>query len=108
MLLTILGNYNRGGNISKQSVVQFNVNYLLEEQGAEKFWKPALNIMDLIKTDINGMGFINILASDQLSISRSIFNIFIVNLSELFEKLPEVGDPEKPKNYLFFDDTFTF
>jgi DNA helicase HerA-like ATPase len=69
------------------------------------FGEPALNIMDLIKTDINGMGFINILASDQLFNFPAVYSTFLLwLLSELFEKLPEVGDPEKPRIIFFFDE----
>jgi DNA helicase HerA-like ATPase len=95
------------GNISKQSVGAIQRRLLiLEEQGAEKFFgEPALNIMDLIKTDINGMGFINILASDQLFNFPAVYSTFLLwLLSELFEKLPEVGDPEKPRIIFFFDE----
>ncbi|HHY23495.1 MAG TPA: DUF853 family protein, partial [Clostridiaceae bacterium] len=95
------------GNISKQSVGAIQRRLLiLEEQGAEKFFgEPALNIMDLIKTDVSGMGFINILASDQLFRSPAVYSTFLLwLLSEIFEKLPEVGDPERPRIVFFFDE----
>jgi DNA helicase HerA-like ATPase len=78
----------------------------LETQGADQlFGEPALNLDDLIQTDSAGRGIINILASDQLFNSPRIYATFLLwLLSELFEKLPEVGDLEKPKLVFFFDE----
>lgn len=95
------------GTISKQSIGAIQRALLaLEDQGGDSFFgEPALDIMDLIKTDLNGMGFINVLASEQLFNSPSIYSTFLLwLLSELFEQLPEVGDLEKPKIVFFFDE----
>ena len=79
---------------------------VLEEQGAEHFFaEPAVNIIDFIRTDTGGRGNINILASDQLYHFPALYTTFLLwLLSELFEKLPEVGDLEKPRLVFFFDE----
>lgn len=80
---------------------------VLENQGADKFFgEPALKISDLMRTDPrNGYGTINILASDKLMSSPQLYASFLLwLLSELFEELPEVGDPDKPKLVFFFDE----
>ena len=79
---------------------------VLEEQGGTQFFgEPALNLADLIRTDAQGKGMINILASDKLMASPRIYATFLLwLLSELFEHLPEVGDLEKPKMVFFFDE----
>lgn len=95
------------GNISAASIGAIQRNLLnLEEQGGERFFgEPALNLSDLIQTDASGKGFINILASDRLMQSPKLYATFLLwMLSELFEELPEVGDPEKPKLVFFFDE----
>lgn len=95
------------GNISAASVGAIQRRLLtLEDQGGDKlFGEPALNLQDLIQTDENGNGVINILAADQLMNSPQMYGTFLLwLLSELFEQLPEVGDPEKPKLVLFFDE----
>lgn len=95
------------GTITKQSIGAIQRGLLtLEGQGAENFFaEPALDIMDLIKTDSNGFGNINILASEQLFHSPALYSTFLLwLLSELFEELPEVGDMEKPKIVFFFDE----
>lgn len=78
----------------------------LEEQGAEKFFgEPALDLNDFIRTDDGGAGVINILAADRLMQSPKLYATFLLwLLSELFEELPEIGDPEKPKLVFFFDE----
>ncbi len=78
----------------------------LEQQGGEKlFGEPALNLFDLIQVDSNGHGTINVLAADKLLQSPKIYATFLLwLLSELFENLPEVGDPAKPKIVFFFDE----
>ncbi len=95
------------GNISTASIgaIQRGL-MILEEQGADRFFgEPALNIQDLIQTDSNGKGIINILASDKLMQSPALYSTFLLwLLSELFEELPETGDPEKPKLVFFFDE----
>ena len=69
------------------------------------FGEPALNLIDLIQTDANGHGVINILAADKLMQSPKMYATFLLwLLSELFERLPEVGDLEKPKLVFFFDE----
>jgi len=95
------------GSISKQSIGAIQRGLLaLEEQGAEKFFgEPALDIFDLMKTDENGMGYINILAADRLFQFPELYSTFLLwLLAELFEELPEAGDLEKPKMVLFFDE----
>ncbi|MDF1530314.1 MAG: DUF853 family protein, partial [Sedimenticola sp.] len=78
----------------------------LEDQGGKQlFGEPALNLQDLIQNDDNGLGVINILAADQLMNSPQLYSTFLFwLLSELFEQLPEVGDQDKPKLVLFFDE----
>jgi DNA helicase HerA-like ATPase len=95
------------GNISSTSIGTIQRNLLaLEEQGAENiFAEPALNLFDLLKTDSSGRGIINILAADRLMQTPKIYAPFLLwMLAELFEKLPEVGDLEKPKLVFFFDE----
>lgn len=95
------------GNISAASVGAVQRSLLeLETQGADKlFGEPALNLDDLMQTDAQGRGVVNILASDKLFNSPRIYATFLLwLLSELFEKLPEVGDLEKPKLVFFFDE----
>jgi DNA helicase HerA-like ATPase len=95
------------GNISAASIGAIQRNLLnLEEQGGERFFgEPALNLSDLMQTDASGKGFINILAADRLMQSPKLYATFLLwMLSELFEELPEMGDPEKPKLVFFFDE----
>jgi DNA helicase HerA-like ATPase len=95
------------GNISAASVGAIQRSLLtLEEQGADKYFgEPALNIEDLMQTGPKGKGMINILTADKLMQSPRIYATFLLwLLSELFEQLPEVGDPEKPKLVFFFDE----
>jgi DNA helicase HerA-like ATPase len=95
------------GNISSASIGAIQRGLLtLEQQGADKFLgEPALNFDDLLQTDANGLGIINILAADKLIQSPKLYATFLLwLLTELFEKLPEVGDPEKPKLVFFFDE----
>ena len=97
----------RYGNISVASVGAIQRNLLvLEEQGGEKFFgEPALNFEDLLQTDPNGRGVVNILAADKLMRSPKIYATFLLwLLSELFEHLPEVGDLPQPKLVFFFDE----
>src|SRR5438876_2256928 len=95
------------GNISAASAGAIQRNLLaLESQGADKFFgEPALDLDDLIQTQ-NGKGVINILSADKLmQKSPRVYATFLLWLmSELFENLPEVGDPEKPKLVFFFDE----
>src|SRR6202161_322511 len=95
------------GNISAASVEAMQRGLLaLEQQGGDKFLgEPALNLDDLIQTDAQGHGVVNILAADKLINSPKMYATFLLwMLTELFEKLPEVGDPEKPKLVFFFDE----
>jgi uncharacterized protein len=95
------------GNISAASVGTIQRGLLtLQQQGGDKFFgEPALNLDDLLQTDSNGRGIVNILAADKLLSSPRIYATFLLwMLSELFESLPEVGDSEKPKLVFFFDE----
>ncbi len=97
----------RYGNVSKASVGTIQRQLLtLEDQGGDKFFgEPALDIMDMIQCDENGRGLVNILAADKLMASPKLYATFLLwLLSELFEQLPEVGDPDKPKLVFFFDE----
>jgi len=98
---------SRLGNVSKQSVSAIQRNLLILEQqgGAHFFGEPALDISDLMRTTRDGRGSINILAADKLMMSPRLYATFLLwLLSELFEELPEVGDPDKPKLVFFFDE----
>ncbi len=95
------------GRISTASVGAIQRKLLaLEDQGGDIFFgEPALNLDDFLQTDENGNGIINILAADKLMGSPRVYATFLLwLLSELFEQLPEVGDPEKPKLVFFFDE----
>jgi len=97
----------RYGNVSTSSVGAIQRRLLvLENQGATKlFGEPALALSDLMRTDADGRGMINILASDQLMGAPKLYATFLLwLLSELFEELPEVGDADKPKLVFFFDE----
>src|SRR5207344_2355122 len=94
------------GNVSAASIGAIQRGLLtLEHQGGDKFFgEPALNVADLMQTD-KGRGVVNILAADKLMQTPRIYGTFLLwMLSELFETLPEVGDPEKPKLVFFFDE----
>ncbi|MBN9320049.1 MAG: DUF853 family protein [Caulobacterales bacterium] len=95
------------GNVSPATVGTIQRKLLtLENQGATHFFgEPALQLTDLMKTDAAGRGYVNVLAADQLIQSPRLYATFLLWLmSELFEVLPEVGDPEKPKLVFFFDE----
>ena len=95
------------GNISAASVgaLQRSLLQVETEGGDLLFGEPAMNLDDLMQTDSQGRGMINILASDQLFNSPRVYaTLLLWLLSELFEKLPEVGDLEKPKLVFFFDE----
>jgi DNA helicase HerA-like ATPase len=95
------------GNITKASVGTIQRQLLaLDSQGAAQFFgEPALEIADFIRCDDKGRGYINVLAADKLMRSPKLYATFLLwLLSELFEVLPEVGDPEKPKLVFFFDE----
>ncbi len=95
------------GNVSAASIGAIQRGLLeIEQQGGNQFFaEPALNIQDLMQTDAKGRGVINILAADKLMNSPKLYATFLLwMLSELFEQLPEIGDPEKPKLVFFFDE----
>jgi DNA helicase HerA-like ATPase len=78
----------------------------LDREGGEQFFgEPALDLSDLLRTDLSGRGIINILAADQLILKPRLYSSFLLwLLSELFENLPEVGDLDKPKLVFMFDE----
>ena len=95
------------GNISSASIGAIQRGLIgIDEQGGDHFFgEPALNIADLMQTDEKGGGVINILAADKLmNAPKAYATLLLWLLSELFEELPEVGDPEKPKLVFFFDE----
>ena len=95
------------GNVTTASIGAIQRQLLgLESQGATSFFgEPALAIADLIAVDEHGRGQVNILAADKLMASPKLYATFLLwLLSELFEVLPEVGDPDKPKLVFFFDE----
>lgn len=95
------------GNVSKASIGAIQRGLLvLETQGADRFFgEPMLDIFDLIQTDPDGRGLINVLAADQLISRPKVYATFLLwLLSELFERLPEVGDLDKPTLVFFFDE----
>ncbi len=95
------------GNVTKPSVGAIQRQLLsFEAQGAGNFFgEPALEIDDFLKVDEQGRGYINVLAADELMRSPKLYATFLLwLLAELFESLPEVGDPDKPKLVFFFDE----
>jgi DNA helicase HerA-like ATPase len=95
------------GNITKASVGSIQRSFLVLEQqgGAHFFGEPALKISDLMRTTRDGCGYISILAAQTLMNSPRLYATFLLFLlSELFEEMPEVGDPAKPKLVFFFDE----
>ncbi len=95
------------GNISAASIGAIQRSLLtLDQQGGDKFFgEPALDLADMMKTDTQGRGVINILAANKLMLTPKTYATFLLwLLSELFEQLPEVGDAEKPKLAFFFDE----
>jgi uncharacterized protein len=95
------------GLVSSQSIAAIQRALLsLQREGGEVFFgEPALEINDLMRTDLSGCGIINILAADQLILKPRLYaNFLLWLLSELFENLPEVGDMDKPRLVFFFDE----
>jgi DNA helicase HerA-like ATPase len=95
------------GLVSTQSIGAIQRALLrLEQEGAELFFgEPALELADLMRTNYDGRGVVNILAADQLILKPRLYSSFLLwLLSELFETLPEVGDLEKPKLVFVFDE----
>ncbi|MEM6759586.1 MAG: helicase HerA-like domain-containing protein [Pseudomonadota bacterium] len=97
----------RYGNVSAQSIgaIQRRLLVLENQGGARLFGEPALQLADLMRCDAQGKGYVNILAADKLMAAPRLYATFLLwLLSELFEELPEVGDPDKPKLVFFFDE----
>jgi DNA helicase HerA-like ATPase len=97
----------RYGNVSSASVGAIQRALLtLESQGADQFFgEPMLDIADLMRTDAQGRGVVNILAADRLMQSPRLYSVFLLwLLAELFERLPEVGDLDRPRLVFFFDE----
>ncbi|MCO6389540.1 DUF853 family protein [Aliihoeflea aestuarii] len=97
----------RYGNVTKASVGAIQRALLvLEQQGGDHFFgEPALRIADLMRTSRDGRGAINVLAADRLMMNPRLYATFLLWLmSELFEELPEIGDPDKPRLVFFFDE----
>ncbi len=95
------------GNVTKATVGTIQRQLLvLENQGGTKFFgEPALSLKDFMRTDRDGRGMVNILVADKLMQSPRLYATFLLwMLSELFEELPEIGDPPKPKLVFFFDE----
>jgi DNA helicase HerA-like ATPase len=95
------------GNVSAASVGAIQRGLMqIESQGGDQFFgEPMLNISDFMQTDSAGHGVVNILAADKLMNSPRLYATFLLwMLSELFEQLPEIGDPDKPKLVFFFDE----
>src|ERR1700716_3125344 len=95
------------GNVTKATVGTIQRQLLvLENQGGTKFFgEPALSLKDFMRTDRDGRGMVNILVADKLMQSPRLYATFLLwMLSEMFEELPEVGDPPKPKLVFFFDE----
>lgn len=95
------------GNISTASIGTIQRALLeIDQQGGDRlFGEPMLDIDDLLQTDTRGRGVVKILAADQLMNAPKVYATFLLwLLSELYERLPEVGDPEKPTIVFFFDE----
>jgi DNA helicase HerA-like ATPase len=111
-LLTYVGENAREiglkyGNVAPASVSTVQRKILsLKNQGAAGFFgEPALRLEDLMRTSLDGRGYVNVLAADQLINAPQVYATFLLwLLSELFEALPEVGDPPKPRLVFFFDE----
>lgn len=97
----------RYGNISTASIgaIQRRLLVLENQGGAQIFGEPALELADLMRCTTEGKGMVNILAADKLMAAPRLYSTFLLwLLSELFEELPEVGDPDKPRLVFFFDE----
>ena len=95
------------GNVSTASIGAIQRALLtFEDEGGEQFFgEPALDIRDWMRTDSDGRGFINVLHAQRLMHSPTVYGTFLLwMLTELFERLPEVGDPDKPRMIFFFDE----
>ena len=99
------------GNVSRPSVgaIQRSLLQLRSQGGDHFFGEPALELGDFLHVDDSGRGVVNILAADKLMSSPRLYSTFLLwLLSELFEQLPEIGDPDKPKLCFFFDEAHLF
>ena len=97
----------RYGNVSTASIGAIQRALLeIEQQGGTSFFgEPMLDVDDLLQTDARGRGVVNILAAEELVRSPKLYGTFLLwLLSEFFERLPEVGDPDKPTLVFFFDE----
>ena len=97
----------RYGNVATASVgaIQRQLLVLENQGGASLFGEPALDLHDMMRLDADGRGMVNILAADKLMNAPRLYATFLLwLLSELFEELPEVGNPDKPKLVFFFDE----
>lgn len=97
----------RFGNLSPATIATIQRDLLvLEDQGGTNlFGEPALKLADIMRTDTSGKGYVNLLAADKLIVNARLYATFLLWLmSELFEELPEVGDPDKPRLVFFFDE----
>ncbi|UHL64358.1 DUF853 domain-containing protein [Paralcaligenes sp. KSB-10] len=97
----------RYGNVSAASIGTIQRGLLqLESQGADQFFgEPMLDVFDLIRVNEKGQGVVNVLAADKLMQAPRLYAVFLLwMLADLYEKLPEIGDPEKPKFVFFFDE----
>ena len=97
----------RYGNVAAATIGSIQRGLLtLRSQGAAHFFgEPALRLIDLMRTDISGRGQVNLLAADKLIQSPRLYATFLLwLLSELYEQMPEIGDPEKPRLVFFFDE----
>lgn len=97
----------RYGNISVASIgaIQRRLLVIDNQGGTQLFGEPALDLRDIMAVDEHGRGRVNVLASDKLMAAPKLYATFLLwLLSELFEELPEVGDPDKPKLVFFFDE----
>lgn len=97
----------RYGHVAPASIAAIQRALLqLETQGGKAFFgEPALRLEDLIRTDLSGRGQVNVLAAERLMNSPRVYAAFLLwLLSELFERLPEIGDPDKPRLVFFFDE----
>ncbi len=95
------------GNVAPATIGAIQRSLLtLQTQGAENFFgEPALQLADLMRTDLSGRGYVNVLAAETLIQSPALYSTFLLWLmSELFEQMPEVGDPDKPRLVFFFDE----
>ena len=97
----------RYGNISPATIatIQRGLLVLEDQGGTHLFGEPALQLSDLMRTDPQGRGYVNLLAANKLIANPRLYATFLLWLmSELFEELPEVGDPDKPRLVFFFDE----